>query len=174
MNTNKLAILMVLIVSVAGFVGASAAASSVTQTATVTVSPVIALIGPDTLDFGTVADSTYGPTPLSVTNTLTDASNMPIDVYTRANSNQMVSTDAGVSDVITPVQFTPNGGSATSFTTAYQMAYSNWLKPAQGGSPATWGEGLNIIVPSYTNNGTYTVTIYNAAVAHGAVAPTTP
>lgn len=161
--------LMVAIIAIAGYAGA---ASSVTQEASVTVSPVIALSGPATIDFGTVADSTAGSTSLTVTNTLTDGSNMAIDVYTRANDTKMVNTDSSISDFITPIQFTPQGGSATNFTTGYQMAYANWPKPVQGGAPVTWGQVLNIIVPSYTNNGTYVVTIYNTAVAHGAVAPT--
>ncbi len=154
-------LLMVAILAIAGYAGA---ASSVTQQASVTVSPVIALSGPATIDFGTVTDSTAGSTPLTVTNTLTDGSNMAIDVYTRANDTKMVNTDSSITDIITPIQFTPHGGSAT--------AYANWPKPVQGGAPVTWGQVLNINVPSYTNNGTYVVTIYNTAVAHGAVAPT--
>jgi len=164
-------LLVVAIIAIAGYAGA---ADSVTQQASVTVKPVIALSGNATIDFGTVADSTAGPTTLTVTNTLTDGSNMKIDVYTRANDTKMVNTDSSINDIITPIQFTPYGGSATDYTIGYQMAYDNWPKPHQGGSPVTWDEILTIIVPSYTNNGTYVVTIYNTAVAHNAVAPTTP
>lgn len=175
MNQKKiLAIILVVFIAIVGYVGASTAAPSVTQQASVTVSPIIALSGAATLDFGIVEDSTAGPKPLTITNTLTDASNMPIDVYTRANDTKMVSTVSDVTDVITPIKFTPKDGSVTDYTTAYQMAYANWPKPAQSSAPVTWGQVLSITVPSYTNNGTYVVTIYNTAVAHGAAAPTTP
>jgi len=164
-------LLVVAIIAIAGYAGA---ADSVTQQASVTVKPVIALSGNATINFGTVEDSTVSPTTLTVNNTLTDGSNMKIDVYTRANDTKMVNTDSSINDIITPIQFTPYGGSATDYTIGYQMAYDNWPKPHQGGSPVTWDEILTIIVPSYTNNGTYVVTIYNTAVAHNAVAPTTP
>lgn len=145
-----------------------------TQEASLTISPVIAISTSTTLNFGTIPEST-GPTLLTATNTLTAKSNMPIDVYTRTNDTQMINTNPTITDIITPIQFTPYGGSATDYTTKYQMAYENWLKPEQGSEkPATWNEILNIEVPSYTNNGTYIVTIYHAAVPHSAAPPTMP
>lgn len=174
MNQKNLAvILMVAIIAVAGYVGASTAADSVTQKASVTISPVVALNGPTTIDFGIVSDNRAIPTPLTTTNTLSSGSNIPIDIYTKANDTHMVNTDSSIPDTITPIQFTPETGSATDFTTGYQIARSNW-QPVQGGSLANWGQVLSITVPAYTANGTYVVTIYNTAVAHGAVAPTTP
>lgn len=139
-----------------------------------TVSPVIAISSSSTIDFGTVTDSTLGMNSLTARNTLRHESNMAIDVYTWANDTKMVNTNPSITDFILPIQFTPNDGSPTDYGTEYQIAYSNWLKPKQGSSePVTWDEVLDINVPSYTNNGTYTVTIYNTAVAHGAAAPTT-
>ena len=165
-------LLVVAIIAIAGYAGA---ADSVTQQASVTVKPVIALSGNATLDFGTVADSTVGPTSLTAKNTLIVRSNMPVDVYTRANDTKMINTNPTVTDTITPIQFTPHDGSATDYTNKYQMAYENLLKPEQGSEkPATWDEILNIKVLSYTNNGTYVVTLYHAAVPHGAAPPTRP
>lgn len=174
MNQKNLAvILMVAIIVVVGYVGASTAANTVTQRASVTVSSVLALNGPATIDFGVVDDNRAISTPLATTNTLTSGSNIPIDVYSKVNDTKMVNTDSSIPDTIAPIQFTTQTGSVTNFTTEYQLAYSDWL-PVQGGSLAMWGQVLSITVPSYTKNGTYVVTIYNTAVAHGAVAPTTP
>jgi len=167
--------LMVVTAAIAGYTWESNTASSTSQQASVTISPVIAIMSYDTINFGTVPESTVGPTSLTAKNTLIVRSNMPVDVYTRANDTKMINTNPTVTDTITPIQFTPHDGSATDYTTKYQMAYENLLKPEQGSEkPATWDEILNIKVLSYTNNGTYVVTLYHAAVPHGAAPPTRP
>lgn len=166
---------MVVLTVAAYCAGESDATSGVAQQATLTVSPAISISSSGIVNFGTVPDSTAGPTTLTAKNTMTDKSNMPIDVYTRVNDTNMVNSNPAVTDTITKIQFTPNGGLATDYTTRYQMVYDNWLKPEQGtAKPATWDEVLSIQVPSYTNNGTYMVTIYHAAVAHGTPPPVSP
>lgn len=176
-NNNKIAFILPLLVAVVvitayGSINTVLAANNTTQTATVNVKPVIGISDAATLTFPDVIDSTTGDTPESIVNTITDQSNMAIDLYTRANQTNM--TANGTTDTIN-IGFTSNSAANNLYTTNYQSAYTNWLKPGQGSKSAnTWNEPLNITVPQYTNNGTYTITIYHAAVANGAAAPTQP
>lgn len=147
------------------------ATNDTSQSVTVNVHPVISInVSNSTLIFNNILDSTNGAVSESVVNTITDQSNMAIDLYTRANQTNM--TANGAADTIN-IGFTSNNSSNNIYSTSYQAAYINWLKPVQGSTTTnTWDEPLNIVVPQYTNNGTYTITIYYAAVAHGAAVPT--
>jgi len=55
---------MVVTAAIAGYTWESNTASSTSQQASVTISPVIAIMSYDTINFGTVPESTVGPTSL--------------------------------------------------------------------------------------------------------------
>ena len=99
-------------------------------------------------------------------------SNVPIDVYTKANADL---NQSGVDTILlSNFQYYNNvTSSLTPFTTAYVKTISTWAKAPKNGYLGT-GVNLQLTVPVGTQPGAYNNTIYFSAVSAGGAAPTTP
>lgn len=161
-------VFMVLISAVPTF-----AAQSSTQQVTVTVNPTVAISAAwnaggnnSSISLASDADNIQKTYSGEV---VTDASNVNIDIYTRA-------TNFVGPDTFALNNFMYSGGSvssATVFTNNYAKICNNLTKPAATTTtpvPVT----LYLTVPYGTGAGSYTNTVYFAAVQNGTAAPNTP
>ena len=164
-------VFMVLISAVPTF-----AATSSNQSVTVTVNPTIAISAAwnSGANNSTIALGALDADNMQKTFTgevVTDASNIPIDVYVRALAANFQGPDTlGLNN------FMYSGGSvssATAFTTSYAKYYDNWAKP-NAGLPSTSAVTLYMTIPYGTGAGNYNNTVFFSAVTHGPTAPTTP
>ena len=95
-------------------------------------------------------------------------SNVPIDVYTRANTDLTKTLATPFTILLSNFQYYNNvSSSLTPFTTAYVKTINNWAKAPKNGFLGT-GVNLQLTVPVGTQPGAYNNTIYFSAVQTGA------
>jgi hypothetical protein len=162
---------------------AFAATQSSTQPVQVTVGPTISIAAfwnsganNSTINLGTViADGSVNSYAGGATGEqLYTYSNIPIDVYTKANTDLTQTGATPDTILLSNFQYYNNATSSlTPFTTSYVKTISNWAKAPKNGFLGT-GVNLQLTVPVGTQPGNYNNTIYFSAVTVGGGAPTTP
>lgn len=160
-----------------------AATQSSTQAVQVTVGPTISIsafwnsgASNSTINLGNlIADGSINSyTGGASGQQLYTYSNVPIDVYTKANADLTQSGTTPDTILLTNFQYYNNvSASLTPFTTSYVKTINNWAKAPKNGYLGT-GINLQLTVPIGTQPGSYNNTIYFSAVQAGQAAPTTP
>ncbi|QHN06031.1 hypothetical protein FZP57_02420 [Methanothermobacter sp. THM-1] len=168
MGIIPLIVALMFVVGIGTFNGPSYAATA-TQTVTVTVPEAISIQVPD-VNFGSVAAGSTGTSPSF---TINNTGNVKIDLYVRADASAFTSPTATDTIGIENFSIFSNvTGSYLTFLTSSQKIYDNMNKAQQGtGNPATWSTTLRLTVPSFTEDGVYTITNTYTAVKHNGAAP---
>ncbi|BAZ98139.1 hypothetical protein tca_00064 [Methanothermobacter sp. EMTCatA1] len=168
MGIIPLIVTLVFVVAIGAYTSPSYGATA-TQTVTVTVPEAIAIEVPD-VNFGSIDQGTTGTSPDF---TISNKGNVKIDLYVKADDSAFTSTAATDTIPITGFQIFSNAtGDYITFLTTSQKIYDNMNKAAQGsGTPTTWTTRMKLSVPSYTEDGVYTITNTYTAVKHNSPAP---
>lgn len=141
------------------------AANPENQVVTVTVPQAISIAVETPVTFGDVSAGTTG----TLTYWVANVGNVKIDLSARANQTSFQSTTAtDVIDINGNYFIQQHGGGNLQVSTTNVLIYNNMNKASQGSGIATnWtnaGQSLN--VPSFTEDGTYSIGMIYSAVKH--------
>ncbi len=156
------------------FSAVPAFAAQAQQTAQVTVSDTVSI----TALFGSTVNGTINLGSLNADGSQTTVngellrtySNVNVDVWTRATGDFSGGSPA---DTITLSNFVYNNGTDHAFTNSYVKMITNWNKAPKNGYNEQ-ALPLKITIPTGTNPGTYTTTIYFSALKTGSTGPPAP
>ncbi|MCG2829003.1 hypothetical protein [Methanothermobacter sp. K4] len=168
MGVIPLIVALMFVVALGAYSSPSYAATA-TQTVTVTVPEAIAIQVSD-VNFGSINAGNTGTSPDF---TINNTGNVKIDLYVKANAAAFTSLTATDTIPITGFKIFSNvTGSYLTFTQSSQKIYDNMNKAAQGtGTPTQWTTRMQLNVPSFTEDGVYTITNTYTAVKHNTAAP---
>ncbi|MDI9615641.1 hypothetical protein [Methanothermobacter sp.] len=164
MGVIPLIVALMFVVALGAYSSPSYAATA-TQTVTVTVPEAISIVVPN-VNFGVVDAGTTGTSPDF---TIQNTGNVKIDLYVNATDSALRSATA--TDIIGVGNLTINSNFANGYVQIPYASpikiYDNMNKAAQGsGTPTTWTTNMKLVVPSFTEDGAYSINLLYTAVKH--------
>ncbi len=170
MGVIPLMVALMFVVALGAYSSPSYAATA-TQTVTVTVPEAISIVVPN-VNFGSVSAGSTGTSPnFDIQNT----GNVKIDLYVNATDSALRSGTATDIIGVGNLTISSNVASGNYVQIPYGSAikiYDNMNKAAQGsGTPTTWTTNMKLVVPSFTEDGAYSINLLYTAVKHNAALP---
>jgi hypothetical protein len=148
-------------------------ANPVNQQVIVTVPEAIAISVQTPVSFGNVSAGTYNVS--SPNYTINNTGNVRIDLYAKTNATAFTSSTAIDNIPILNNYYIKNNntGNFVQVSTSSVKIYDNMNKASPGaGTPHVWNTaGQRLTIPSYTEEGTYSIGLIYTAVKRGGTAP---
>ncbi|BAW31004.1 conserved hypothetical protein [Methanothermobacter sp. MT-2] len=163
-----IALLLALMFAVALGAYDTSSAATANQTVTVSVPEAISIELDTPVNFG---NQSAGGTYESPSYNIKNAGNVKIDLYVQTNDTDFRPTTPNTEDTI-PIagnyKIRSNvTGSFQQLSTSLLKIYDNMPKASQGsGTPFTWTTQQQLTIPSFTEDGTYIITLIYTAVKH--------